>query len=292
MKISLDDNRVRQIIRMTIAMLFAFLVEYLFARAHIFLVPIATCCVMLTSTGNVLYQGLKQFAVLMVALILLSFIFPLPSMLYERLYDVCLGAGIGVLCGVLIFPRKVDKDFRTVLIPLLTAYKNYFSAIMVQLYSQDKKNGAAEKIEIESCLQSLPVWVYEKGFDVGLSKGHQYFLMKIVHIAEILFSLHQHARCEFDSELLNDMRGTINACAEKINLFFDALLTVFELKKLIQGVDDFEAEYQALEQAFQKYMPMSLDLFQCNKQDMHFYAIIYAIADLRKALIKLGQALR
>ena len=116
--------------------------------------------------------------------------------------------------------------------------------------------------------------------------------MKINHIAEILFAMHHVARITRDEELLESMRESVYLCADRIEKFFKALVTVFELKKLTEGIEDFEAELVDLDKKFQAMMPVNLELLDISREDVSFYAFIYALVDLRKALMRLSQALR
>jgi hypothetical protein len=285
-------NLIRHALSMLIALLVAFIINFYFSISHEYLIPLAAIIVMLTSVGNLIYQGLKRFLLLIVITIILSVIFASTSHLYARIGDICIGAVIGIVINLGVLPRRSDIEFRAALLPLLKAYSIYVVSIVDLLVQKNKKEIEAQKINIEFQLQELPTWVYAKGFDSGLKKGHQYFLMKTYQVSEILFSMHNIARNNFDNNIIKKVREPLQECAQCAHKFFNALQTVFELKRLTHGVDDFDSELAKLERKFNSLIPPNMELLDLPNQLVNFYEFIYALKDLRNALIKLGQALR
>lgn len=292
MKSILKNNFYRRLVSIVFALIISSAVEYYFSMSHDFLVPITAVFVMLTSVGNLVYQGLVRFALIAVFVVILSLMLPPHHLLFLRVYDACLGAFIGIACNLFIFPRQADSEFRGAVLPILKAYNEYFIAIIDSLFEKDIQTLEINKINLEKQLVNLPVWVYARGFDLGLKRGHEYFLMKVHHIAEILFAMHHAARCQFDEEVRNTMRKSVYVVAEKIQEFFTALITVFQLQKLTEGVDDFEQQLHELDEKFQTLVPDVSEVIDMSQEDISFYQVIYALNDLRKALMKLGQALR
>jgi hypothetical protein len=292
MKLNFKNDVVRRMLSIGGAFVVACVVEYFFSMSHDYLIPIAAIFVMLTPIGNLVYQGVMRFFLLVVIIVLLSLILPPHQMLYTRVYDASLGAVIGIASNLFVFPRQVDSEFRAAVLPMLKAYKAYFAAIIDSVFEKDEATLEASKVMVEVQLQAFPDWVYAKGFDLGLKKGHQYFLMKLHQIAEILFAMQHAARCRYDEEVRTIMRQPMMVCADKIKYFFDALITVFELQKLKEGVEDFEDELHNLDVKFQELIPSGGDLLDMTHDDVLFYEIIYTLNDLRRALIRLGQALR
>jgi hypothetical protein len=285
-------NKLQYVISIVIALLVSYVVEYYFSMSGSYLIPVAAVLVMLTSIGNMIYQGIIRFFLLVIVVVVVSVILPSHHMIYVRLYDVCLGALIGIACNFFIFPRRADREFRDSVLAILRAYEAYFVSLMNSIFEKDEVTLEIKKIEVEYQLQQFPNWVYAKGFDVGLKEGHQYFLMKLFHVAEILFAMQNAVRCRYDVEVVEVMRESVMICADKVKTFFNALITVFELKKLKEGVEDFEEQLHDLDTRFQTLIPTHVNLLDMSQDDVLFYEIIYTLNDLRKALMKLGQALR
>jgi uncharacterized membrane protein YccC len=286
------NNVLRRISSILVAILLGSVFEYYFSMAHDFIIPVTAVFVMLTSVGNLIYQGMIRFVLMIVFVIMLSLIFPPWHLVYGRVYDVCIGASLGIVINLIILPRHADVEFRAALLPVLQIYKEYFTAIISLLLDKNKTLVESKKILLEAQLQALPQWVYSRGFDSGLRKGHQYFLMKTYHLAEILFAMHNYARFNYDSELLDGMRDTVKICEEKVTHFLESLVAVFELKKLTEAVDDFAQDLRELDGKFQSLLPVSADLLDMSQEDSNFYAFIYDLQDLRNTLIKLAQSLR
>lgn len=292
MKFNLNDNFFRRITSVLFALLSSLIVEHYYAMSHDYLIPITTIFVMLTPIGNLIYQSIKHYLYMIILVTVVSFILPPHHMIYTRIYDASIGAVIGIVVNMIVLPRRADSEFRRIVLPILNTYQKYFSLLIYSVFEKDIVSLENQKQQIEVLLQTLPEWVYAKGFDSGLKRGHQYFVMKLHHIAEILFSLQHASRTSFDSEIKTEMRDLVYVCADKIKYFFTAFITVFELKKLTEGVEDFEQDLHELDAKFQTLVPVNLELLDMSNEDVAFYSIIYALNDLRKALIKLGQALR
>ena len=292
MKMSLNREMIRRVISIAVAIIIALIVERYYSLTHLFLIPLTAIIVMLTPVGSYIYFGILRLLGVVILVGLLTLLLPPHAMVYDRLYDVYLGGVIGVVINMLILPRRIDAEFRSAMLPLLKSYEDYFSAIVLFLFEKNNALIEQKKLQIEQQLQQLPTWVYSRGFDVGLKKGHQYFLMKVQHIAEILFAMHHVARVTNDEELLESMREPVDICAQRIRIFFQALITVFELKKLSEGIEDFEVELFELDRKFQAMMPVTLELLDISREDVSFYGFIYSLSDLRKALLRLAQALR
>lgn len=292
MKIKGDKKLSQRLESIGIALLVALFVDFYFSLSHGFFVPVATLFVMLAPVGSVVFQGVIRTAIMMVIIIIWSFLLFPHHFMKDRVCDIFIGGMIGIVSNLFIFPRRADEEFRLLLLPILLAYEKYFSAIVEFLFEKKAENAEKQKINLEQQLECLPDWVYDVGFDIGLKKGHQYFLMKIHQVAEILFAMHHTIRIEFDKEVIDTVRASVEDCAAKVKQLFDALITVFKLQKLTEGVEDFATELTQLDEKFQTLLPSSLSVVDMPTEDEKFYEFIYTLADLRKALIKLGQALR
>lgn len=168
----------------------------------------------------------------------------------------------------------------------------YFSFLMHSVVDKTQSESSEKRNQLEKALQGLPLWVYRRGFDSRLQLGHQYFLTKLHHVADILFSLHNSVRYSFSDELLGVTKEPLIQLSEKIILFFSALMKVCELKKLTEAVDDGEAQLQQLDRQFQRWLPVNGELMTMAEEDIQFYGVMYCLADLRQTLILLSQALR
>lgn len=267
--------------------------EYYFSLSHDLLIPLTAIFVMITPVGNSIYHGIKRLLLILLIVMVGSLILQSYHALYARLYDVCIGAIIGIIVNLVVFPRQVDRAFRLAILPILNAYKTYFIAVMDSLFKKEEES-SIQKILLETELQHFPHWVYARGFDAGLKKGHQYFVMKMYHVAEILFALQHAARCSFDEEIYQAMHEPLSRCTTQITGYFDALISVFELKKITGGIDVEEAArlLRELDEKFKSLLPKQLGWLDMAREDIAFYAVLTVLDDLQQALIKLGEAVR
>ncbi len=219
------------------------------------------------------------------------------SVLYARLYDVTLGACIGIAINLLIYPSRVDVEFRSKVIPILNAYETYLTAI-IELFlhkGNSEKRAEEQKILLENKFQTrtnaFPSWVYESGLSVSIQSGHRHFLVMTERVAEILFSLHHIARHSFDKTRLENLEDPLLGFAQATQKLFQALITILNLQKLSQPVSDLEDELIQLEKAFQIVAPPSLELLDLSEDYILLAAFLTDLKDLRGSLVRLSQAL-
>jgi len=292
MKKLIKVNAARHSIRILCALGIALPLTYYVSATKQGWLPFATIIVMFTATGSALYQGLLRFFLITVIVVIGSLIFSPTYLLYMRMYDVVLGALVGILANIVILPDRVDFECRTAFIPILQSYVSYFSALVALLLQRDLLGAEREKINVEKKLQQLPEWVYEVGFDVTLQKGYRYFFMKVGQIGEVLFAMHHLARYPFSDELLNTIREPLLQCVIRVEQFIVALIRVLELKKLTEGIVDFGAELMEIEEKFKVIVPPALEVAEVAKDYVYLTEFIYDLRDLRSSLLRLTEALR
>lgn len=288
----LENNFLRRIIRLIFAFIVALLANYFFSKTMSYWLPIATLFVMLTRIGNALFQGVIRFFILVILIVMISVLFGSGFAWKAILYDITLGAMIGILMNVTVFPDRVNVAFRNSMIPILKSYKEYFGSIVDLLLQINLKKAELAKEKLEKQLNKMPDWVLEVGFDKRLQKGHRYFLIKSEQMCELLYAMHHLARYPFEKQKILKLRKPLLQCVKKVNHFFNALTTVMDLKKLTEGVDDFAFEIKKIEKTFKKSIPLSTDLLDIEKDYVYLIEFIYHLNDLHDAMVKLASALR
>lgn len=288
----INTHAARRIIRLFCALGIALFLTYYVSATKQGWLAFATISVMLTAIGSALYQGLLRFFLITLVVVIASLVFSSPYLLYMRMYDVVLGALVGIVANIVILPDRVDVAYRTAFIPVLQSYASYFSALVALLLQQDLSGAEREKTHVEQKLQQLPGWVYEVGFDLSLQKGYRYFFMKVGQMGEILFAMHHLARYSFSEELVNTIREPLWRCVIRVEQFIAALVSVLELKKLTEGVVDFGAELMEMEQKFKAIVPPALEMAEVAKDYVYLTEFIYDLRDLHSTLLRLTEALR
>lgn len=290
MNIQLKNKKMRYVFGVSIALIVSWIMNHYSVTSHFFFIALITLFTMQTSIGNSFYQGMQKcilvFALSAIAALGVYSI----QFFYAMAHDVLIGAGIGILVNVIIFPRKPDSEFREKIFPVIKLFNDYFSLIIDQLL-QHKPNQWDQAV-LENALLELPDWVYERGFDSVLQKGYQFFLMTIEHISDVLLSMHHLVQYSYDKELVAKIRPSLLQYVEQVNSFFLSIMKVLELKTLADEPSDLEQEFSQLQKQFFRIVPESLELLDIRRDYVYLAAFIYHLNDLRKLLLKMGEALR
>lgn len=294
MKILLNP-KVRHFIRILIAMLLSYIFyNYIYHKA-LGLMLFSTFVVMLTSTGSALFQGLLRFFLLIMVIITAYILFPDFAHFYNNMDVIFWGSCIGVLVNTLIFPDKVDLDFKRTVVPLLKTSRDYFSAIIFYLidHNQDRMHQLNQnKLRLESALLLLPIWIYQPGFDFALQKGYRYYFMQLNHLVEILFAMHYLARFSYDRNWIATIESSLLQCEQGVNEFVAAIMILMDLEKLKEGVVDFEDHISHIECIFNKIMSVPLELLETHSNVRYLAEFAHNLRELRVVLIQLAKALR
>ncbi len=286
----LKTDRVREILRLLITLIFSLIVSEYVAATNLFLIPLTAIYIMQTAIGNVFYQGMQRLLVVMVIIIAAFLAIHSMDFFYKMTHDVLIGALIGMVSHLFLFPTKPDMEFREKILPVIKTFDTYFSKIIDQLLQQ--KSEPFDNTELENTLLMLPDWVYERGFDSVLKKGYQFFLIKIEQISDVLMSMHHLSRYQYDKELIAKIRPALLPFVESTNQFFASIITVLELKTLPEEPSDLDYEFTELQKQFFSIVPSHLELLEIRRDDVYLAAFIYNLRDLRKLLLKMGEALR
>lgn len=230
-------------------------------------------------------------------IVMLSPIIPHSDIVHMRLYNVTLGAGIGIIINLVVFPIHVDKEFRNNLIPIFHSYENYLSEIINLLFREEHaKFENAKKYSMKKLLRTqakfFPDWVYEFGLSIRFQPGHRHFLIMVERVGQILFSMHHIATHSFDSELLQIFKEPIVNYTENAKNIIHAIVSVLYLKNPVEQLSDLSDEVDALEKTFQQVIPVSLELLDMSKDYILLASLITDMKDFRITLIKLAQSLR
>lgn len=295
MKKLLENHKIRFLLRTSIAVLIAFLVSYYFYHKALGLMLFSTLFVMLTSTGSAFFQGLLRFFLLIFLVIAVHFIVPKMVYFYNHMDVILFGSFIGILTNVLIFPDKINLEFKRAVTPFLKDSCEYFSAIISYLNDNnpDRMHHMDQaKIHLQNKLLLLPIWVYQPGFDLALQKGYRYYFMQLNHLAEILFAMHYLTRFNYDKTWMKSIEDSLSNCDHSMTEFVTAIMTLLDMKKLQEGVIDFEEDINNIEAIFNKLVPVPPELLETYSNAKYLAEFIHYVRELRVVLIQLAKALR
>lgn len=175
---------------------------------------------------------------------------------------------------------------------MLGAYHQYFLSVIHLLLKHDSEETIEKRKIVERVFRKLPDWFYDIRFDIAIHVGRRYFIIKLDQLGEVLFSIHHLARSSFEDDFLEKMTAPILGCANKVSLFFAALITVLERKELKEGVDDFSEEIEQLEKNFHEILLSKNEFLDTSKDYVYFAEFICELKELRAILLRLAEALR
>lgn len=199
------------------------------------------------------------------------------SLLQDRIFDIAMGAFIGLLCRFVVFPVKWDVEFSEGILPTLTALSEF-----------SRDFSAEKRQQVEDALQNMyPSWIYETGFNRGLRSGFRFFLVNVERVAEILFSMDSlHAR-GLDEKLLQPLQEDIDIVMQKNQELLMLLIEYFNEGKLSQTNSDFSSDLVDLENAVHRVIPDNMEALIVSEKYLLMTAYIRDVRDLRGLLLSL-----
>lgn len=249
-----------------------------------------------------LYLGKSSLFSLWLMISVIALIMLVPSFssqgLYDRMHDVVLGAIVGVVSSVLLFPGRADVDFRQGVIPVLQGYREYLSSISALFFRYPHSEALAQqnKLIVEKVLQEqrafFPAWVYEFGFNPELQQGHRHFLIRVEQIGQVLFAMHQVARHHIDLTLLRDFQPAVQRAVEQVQAMLTMFVLRLELQKIEHPLDGFGNDLLLLEDTYRNIIRVPLEALDLSQDYIDVAAFIYDLKDLHKLMVKLAEALR
>lgn len=286
----LEKNDVRYGVSVSVALILSLFVNYFWGQTTVFLLPLTAVYVMQTAIGNAFYQGVQKCLLVIAIIAIASLSLYSMTLFYQMTHDALIGGAIGIMTHLVVLPRKPDAQFREELLPVIILFNHYFSMTIDQLLQQDGEQ--LNNIALENALLKLPDWVYARGFNSALQVGYRFFLMQLEKMSDVLMSMNHLARYQYDKELIAKIRPTMLQYVEHVNQFFASVVTVLELKILSEDPSDLEKEMTELQNQLFMIVPASLELLDMRRDYVYLAAFIYDLKDLRKLLLKMGEALR
>ncbi len=143
------------------------------------------------------------------------------GIVYARFYDTTIGAALGVLGSLFLFPNKTKGEFNTSKRYLEKQLADYFLAIMnMFLNIQGAETQArAKKRQVENALlldrQFYLERRYETHFRFSQDEIERLFLEVSERMAQRLFSLHQQARYHLALDIFEEMQEILIQLRDK-----------------------------------------------------------------------------
>jgi len=291
MPLTLSSNTARFFLRISFAMLLVFAIGVFLKFQSVWLMLLATFFVMLTLTGSSVYQGILRFIFLVAAITILAYAysFSLEDFRHDFI-SVLVGSLIGVTTNVLFLPERIDIKFQEDVTPFLKISSEYFHSIIKLLLYRDFEEAYLEKQNLEAKFHDLPVWVFERGFDITMKEGHTFYFKKLVDVADILFAMHYIARFEFDKQVLQKIGPDLSRCSEISSSWVDSIATLISQHKPKEGVVDFCEDIDKIANILNDELADDINLEKENS--LRLLEFLDLMRQYRSSLLLLAKALR
>lgn len=246
------------------------------------------------------FQSVKLYFAFIIFVFILVIVILAPEKhihpIHYRIYDVLIGALIGMICSIIVSPIKLEHEFAKGVTPLLKKLIDYSSSLSKVFLKHEKPlaDVLAEKNRVKETLQAregiYPEWVYEVGFNPGLRAGFRFFLLKLEQMTELFFSLDYLILHPIDANLLQDMDHFIAGSMEKNTELLTAIIAYFQgSTKALKG--DLMSDVVNLENALRHVVPDNVELINVSDDYIILTAFVRNIKDIRLLLLQLLQAL-
>jgi|GEM_PF-1322617 hypothetical protein len=233
-------------------------------------------------------------------IMLIATLSPIHSGQYmqNRVFDALIGAVIGIMGGMIIFPARINEEFTKGIIPILNALNSYSQVMKdsIQGVGRLDEGIIRKKLEVENTLQTqhgmYPEWVYETGFNRGVRAGLRFFLVNLERITEVLFSMEYILYQDADPLIFQALSDEIANVMSKNQELLGMLIDYFQYNRLTDAKSDFTSDIAELEKSMQRIMPTSLELLEISPARTLITAFVRDLRDLRGLILQLVMALQ
>lgn len=227
-------------------------------------------------------------------ILVIGFFSPLSGDPMDRIHDITLGAIVGLIVNLLVFPDQVDKKFQQNSIAYYQVLEIFFAEILRRFLSPMKEQPIQALSPVFSAQYSLlPFWALQPGFNPRLRKSHHYFLSNSIQLTETLFSLDALSTLVVDPAMLEIFRIPLEKYTKNTHELFKVLLAKLENKSNIdiQFVsEDFMTEIVELENIFKEKVSPSLEALSLTKEYIDLADFIRDLKAIRLILIRLVES--
>lgn len=235
-----------------------------------------------------------QFAIL--TIIPLPFLLYMPNQVSDNiLMAIFIGSIIGIVVATVIKFRKIEKEFKYDIAPLVKLICEYTNSLRIGFqetkFSQDFSLKNQIQNELAAWSKRYPEWIFNTGFNPGLRVGYRYFLIKVDQVVETLFSLSYW----FTKTVGQD---TMSQCKEAMKKVLQTNLDLLEVlsnfindKALPTSAGNYLDDISELEAHVASFLPQSIELIDINADGLIISAIIKDLKDIRQSLIQLIAAI-
>ncbi len=261
---------------------------------------VSSLCFMLAAYGAYLINLKKLpvnhplFLVIYFSLILIISlqIMPVNLLLHDIMLALIIGAGIGIISHLCLWPDSTENNFRQSMAIILQGLSKYVHSLIDE-NSAKKKHILyllQEGNQIETVLDSRQS-AYEIGFNRRLRSGYRFFALQIGRLLEILFAMEYLISKDVIAKMPDDLAEKSFAVLRTNNELLDALSHYFRDQASFAKPSESGDDIAALDQALATVVPNQLALLDISPDYVMYADFARELKDMREVLRGLLNAL-
>ncbi len=238
--------------------------------------------------GSIFLRKQLFFLIIFMLIILVATLQPTLTMqaFKYRLFDIAIGATLGMLCVQLILPINIANEFQQGLVPILTAMSEYLYELSEKIMVSDVVDISTNQIfQVQQTM--YPEWVYEVGFNPGLRSGFRFFLINLERVGELFLSINHLFSAKNQVVIPNEMRKNLQEVLMTNAKLFDSLRDYFNKKSVHDAGSDFKTDINELEKTFKRLVPVNIDALDFADENMQLALLVHNLKEMRELLLKL-----
>ncbi len=287
----MSDRVRRQGIRFFIILVVALAVAWFSQWIAGLLVFFVATWMMTAPVGRLFYSMMLRLFFLLLPLVILVFF--IGNLHYFQLsaLSILLGTLTGFLVKKVVMPEAASLPFQNSVASILKIYQAYFSQTINCILGLAEIS-IHDNYSMEMCWLAWPTWLKQRGFDLRLQVGCQYFVEKIMQMGEVLFSLHYLARDSFTPALREFLMEDMLAYRNAVDRVFTAIIEGLQVGGVVIEMAALANILEKIEKEFREIVPVAFAGLDLQHETIKVANVLCALEDLQWLLMKLTQALR
>ncbi len=221
----------------------------------------------MTKAFNLVNYGIFVVPLSAMVAILVTFFVPheANSLIVARLYDTTIGAALGVVFTLLIFPTSLKPEIEKNNQHTLQLQQHYLQAILQHLLRHDNSEALLKQSfnQFTTALMEnrrlYADWVYEVWFDSERKQTQQKFLKTTEKTGQALFALQELAREGLPDDTASELRDGLVKISEIVSA---AAINITELKQAMVDWQQLETQFNPRQNAGLKSLALNLGVYK------------------------------
>lgn len=167
------------------------------------------------------------------------------------------------------------------------AFRQGIIPVLKKIHEYSRDLATIKKINLENALifSPYPEWVYETGFNPGLRAGFRFFLVHLEQTIDLYFALRNHDIT--NQQLPDEFARVFDNNSQLIAMLID----YFAMNQVVRTDLDFTSDLIAMENVAKDLMPSNIEILDLAPEYLQISAVVHTVKDIRKQLLQLLMSL-